>query len=115
MKIPVGTTAYIGPPAKPIPKQVSDAIGKALGQIPEIVEAHLPMVYVKGHIDPPAQVLVVVVEANNSSPQTKIKEVLRAVLPTNSHMEITESDLGDPRLPTIRATGTKLDLNRQLM
>jgi hypothetical protein len=115
MKIPAGATAYIGPPARPIPKQVSDAIGKALGEIPEIVEAHLPMVYIKGHIDPPAQVLVVVVEANSPSPEAKITEVLRAVLPTNSHMDITESDLGDPRLTAIRATGTKLDLSRQMM
>lgn len=79
MKIPGGTTAYIGPPAKPIPKQVSGAIGKALSEIPEIVEAHLPMVYIKGHVDPPAQVLVVVVEENKPSPHAKITEVLRAV------------------------------------
>lgn len=113
MKIPGGTTAYIGPPAKPIPKQVSGAIGKALSEIPEIVVAHLPMVYIKGHIDPPAQVLVVVVEENKPSPHAKITEVLRAVLPTDFHMDITESP-DDPRLPTIRASGTKLDLNRQM-
>jgi hypothetical protein len=35
MKIPGGTTVYIGPPAKPIPKQMSDAIGTALGRIAE--------------------------------------------------------------------------------
>jgi hypothetical protein len=81
MKIPVGTTAYIGPPANPIPKQISDAIGTALGKIPEILEAHLPMVYIKGQIDPPTHVLVVVLEENRPSPQAKITEVLRAVLP----------------------------------
>ena len=43
MKIPAGTTAYIGPPAKPIPKQISDGIGSGLGKFPEILEAHLPM------------------------------------------------------------------------
>ena len=64
MKIPAGTTYYIEPPAKLIPKQISDAIGTALGKIPEIVEAHLPMVYIKGQIEPPAQVLVVVLEEN---------------------------------------------------
>jgi len=44
MKNRPGTKIYIGPPAKPIPKQVSDAIGTALGGIAEIGEAHLPMV-----------------------------------------------------------------------
>lgn len=115
MKIAPGTKIYIGPPAKPIPKQVSDAIGMALSQIPEIVEAHLPMVYIEGQIDPPAQVLFVVHDQNVASPQSKIAEVVRAVLPTGSHMDITESHPGDPNLPTIRATGTQLQLNRKLM
>lgn len=114
MKIPAGTTAYIGPPANPIPKQISDAIGSALGKFLEILEAHLPMVYVQGYIDPPAQVLFVVLETNQPSVQPKIAEVLRAVLPTNFHMDITESDPADPKLPTIRATNTQLNLNRTL-
>jgi hypothetical protein len=113
MKIPAGTTCYIGPPARPIPKQTSDAIGTTLGKIPEIVEAHLPMVFIEGQIDPPAQVLVVVLEGNRSSSQARISEVLSGVLPTDSHMDVMESHPGDPNLPTIRATGTQLDLNRK--
>ena len=115
MKIPGGTAIYIGPPAKPIPKQVSDAIGLQLGKIAEIEEAHLPMVYIKGHIDPPAQVLVVVLDERAPSPQARIAETLGAVLPTDFHMDITELHPGDANLPTIRATGTKLNLNRTLM
>src|SRR5215467_7513996 len=84
MRIPGGTPVYIGPPAKPIPKQISDAIGTALGKIAEIEEAHLPMVYIKGHIDPPAQVLVVVLDEHSPSPQVRIAETLAGVLPTNS-------------------------------
>jgi|SRR5215471_4692849 len=115
MKIPGGTPVYIGPPAKPIPKEISDAIGTALGKISEIEEAHLPMVYIKGHIDPPAQVLVVVLDEYAPSPQAKIAETLGAALPIDFHMEITELHPGDKNLPTIRATGTKLNLNRKLM
>jgi hypothetical protein len=48
MKIPAGTTAHIGPPAEPIPKQLSDAIGSELGKIPQILEVHLPMIYING-------------------------------------------------------------------
>ena len=72
------------------------------------------MVYIEGLIDPPAQVLVVVVEENKPSPNAKITVALRAVLPPNFDIDITESRPADPRLPTIRATGTKLDLNRQM-
>src|SRR5215470_4627264 len=112
MKIPAGTTAYIGPPAKPISTQISEAMGAALSEIAEIEEAHLPMVYIKGHIDPPAQILVVVLDENAPSPQARITEALRAVLPKNSHMDIKELHPGDGSLPTIRATGTQLNLNR---
>jgi len=114
MKIPVGATAYIGPPAKPIPKEISGAIGAALGKIPEILEAHLPMVYIKGHIDPPAQVLVIVLEENSTSTDAKIVEVLSATLPSNSYLDFTESRPDDPNLATIRATRTQLNLNRKL-
>jgi len=114
MKIPAGATAYIGPPAKPIQKEISDAIGAALGKIPEILEVHLPMVYIEGHIDPPAQVLVIVLEENSTGTHAKIEEVLRATLPTNVYLDSTESRPDDPNLPTIRATGTQLNLNRKL-
>ncbi len=115
MKIPGGTPIYIGPPAKPISKPMSDAIGAALGKIVEIAEAHLPMVYVKGHIDPPAQVLVVVLDEHAHSPQGRVTETLRAVLPSDFRMDITELHPGDTNLPTIRATGTELNLNRKLI
>jgi hypothetical protein len=114
MKIPAGTAVCIGPPAKPIPRQISDAIGVALGKIAEILEAHLPMVYIKGLIDPPTQILFVVVEENRQSPKAKIREVVRQVLPTNSYLDIMELHSRDPQLPAIRAAGTQLNLNRKL-
>ena len=115
MKIPAGTAAYIGPPAHPVPKQISEAIAAALSKIVEINEAYLPMVYVKGYIDPPAQVLVVVLDENAPSLGTKIAEALRAALPLNLHLDITELHPNDPKLPTIRATGTQLHLDHRLM
>ena len=114
MKIPAGTTAYIGAPAEPIPKQISDAIGTELGNIPEILEAHLPLVYIKGLIDPPTQILFVVVEEDGPSLQGKIVEVLGRVLPTNFYIDVSELYARDPQLPAIRASGTQLNLNRKL-
>lgn len=108
-------TVYIGPPAKPMSKELSDAIGTAVGKIAEIGEAHLPMVYIKGYVDPPAQVLVVVLDEDPPDPQAKITQALRAVLPTNSYVDIIELHPSDTNLPTIRATGTQLNLNRKLI
>jgi len=96
MKIPAGTTAYIGAPAKPIRKEISEAIGSELGKIPEILEAHLPQVYIKEVIDPPAQVLFVVVAENTPSQQGKIVEGMKRVLPANFYLDITELHPSNP-------------------
>jgi len=114
MKIPAGTTAYIGAPANPIPKQISEPIGTELGKIPEILEAHLPQVYINGLVDPPTQILFVVVNENLPSPKGKILEVMRQVLPTNFYVDIGELHFSDPQLPAIRAARTQLNLNRKL-
>jgi hypothetical protein len=113
VKIPAGTTAYIGVPARPIAKQAADAIGMALGRAPEIAEAHLPMAYVKGQLDPPAQVLVVVLGKNRQK-SPGVSGMLRAALPGSFRMNVTEMRPDDSSLPTIRATGTQLNLNRKL-
>jgi len=72
------------------------------------------MVYIKGHVDPPAQVLVIVLEENSTSTHAKIMEVLRATLPTNFYLDSTASRPDDPSVPSIRAADTQLNLNRKL-
>jgi hypothetical protein len=114
MKLPAGTKVYIGPPAHPMAQEVSRAIGAALGRIPEIREGHLPMVYIEGKIDPPAQILVVVLEEGAASQQLKIKEIMRGLLPTGSYLDMLEWRPNNPTLPTVRRTDTALDLNRKL-
>ena len=95
-------------------REISDAIGSELGKISAILGVHLPQVYIKGLVDPPAQILFVVVDENATSPQGKIMEVMKQVLPANFYMDITELHPSDPQLPAIRASGTQLNLNRNL-
>jgi hypothetical protein len=114
MKVPAGTTAYIGPPAKPIEKGIREAIGTELGKIQEILEAHLPQVYIKGVIDPSAQVLFVVVQGNSPSPQVKIGDVMKRVLPPEVYIDVMELHPGSPELLSIRETRTQLNLRRKL-
>jgi len=94
--------------------ELSRAIGAAVGQMPEILEAHLPMVYIEKMVDPPAQVLVVVLREGATSRQTKIKEILRGILPTGSHLDVFEWRQDEPTLPTVRLAGTALDFGRKL-
>jgi hypothetical protein len=114
MKLPARTKLLIGPPAHPMARELSWVIGAALGDIPEICEAHLPMVYAKGLIDPPAQVLVVILEKGAVGQSPKIGEILRKTLPTGAHLDVLEWEPANPSLPTVRKTGCALDLNRKL-
>jgi hypothetical protein len=114
MKIPTGAKVYIGPPAHPMAQEVSSAIGKALRRIPEILEGHLPMVYIEGKIDPPAQVLVVVLGEGVPSQRPKIAEILRSILPTGFYLDVFEWRPSEPTLPTVRKTGCGLDLARKV-
>ena len=114
MKIPAGTTGYIGAPAKPLPKQLTETIGTELGKIPEILEVHLPQVYIEGLVDPPTQILFVIVDENRPSPQKEIMEVMKRILPVNFYLDITEMHPTNPQLPAIRASRTQLNLNRKL-
>ena len=113
MNLPASTKVYIGPPARPMAPEVSRAIGTALGRIPEICEGHLPMVYIEGKIDPPAQVLVVVLEEGATSQQAKIRNILGEVLPAGFHLDVLEWRQNEPTLPTVRRAGTAVHLSRR--
>jgi hypothetical protein len=112
MKNPSEPAMYIGPPAKPMPAEISRAIGAAIGKFHEIHEAHLPMVYAKGRIDPPAQVLVLVMEKQTPGLLPKVMQSIQPVIPAGSHLDAFEFPTTHPMLATIRSTGTQLDLRR---
>jgi hypothetical protein len=108
--IPAGATMYIGPPAKPMPKEIQQGIANALANVPEVLEAHLPQCYIQGYIDPSAQVLVLVLQAN-SSPGVivpRLQERLTAVLPTGTFLDIWPVPENHPMLENVRMAGCML-------
>jgi hypothetical protein len=110
MKLPAGTTLYIGPPANPLPRETQAKIAHAVSGIDGIAEAHLPQCYSKGLVDPSAQVLVLVLQqgarAENVMPQ--VQENLRTALSDEEFLDIFPLGPGHPMIPTIRMTNTKL-------
>jgi glycosyltransferase involved in cell wall biosynthesis len=114
MNLPAGTKAYIGAPVRPMDEMLSRSIGKALGRIPEVREAHLPQMYIKGEIDPPAQVLVVVIEESAPSQLPQIRETMHGILPTGSYLASFEWRSNEPTLPMVQRAGCALDLDRKL-
>lgn len=114
MKLPAGTKVYIGAPAHPLSPQLLQAIGAALGKLPEIREARLPQVYIPGEIHPSEQVLIIVVEDAAPSPAAKVNQALRAILPSNVDLLVMQWRPNNAMLPTVQSYGCALDLNRRL-
>ena len=96
-----------------MPEALSRAIGEALGSILTIREAYLPNLYIQNVIDPPAQVLVVVLEHDAPKELRRINEVLRGVVPDGFSLDIFLWWPNEPLLPTVRRVGA-LDLGQNL-
>jgi hypothetical protein len=112
MKIPAGTTLYIGPPANPMPAERQEQIRSAVIGIAGVVEAHLPQCFAKGLVDPSAQVLVLVLAEGvlDTDVVPKVEHRLLTALPQGSFVDILPLRDGAPFLNTIRATDCKLSL-----
>jgi hypothetical protein len=89
-----------------------EGIRSAVVGITDIVEAHLPQCFAKGFVDPPAQVLVLVLAANAqvSVVVPEVERRLSTVLPQGTFLDIFPLRYGAPSLKTIRAAGCMLNL-----
>jgi len=86
--------------------EIVAAIGRLVDGVPEVIEAHLPQVFVSGAMQAPAQVLVIV---------TVDKDVLRAldtvgaglehILPSGHSIDVWPLRPMDKMLPTVRGAG----------
>jgi len=110
LTIPGGTPILLGAPAKPIEKSLSDAIGEMISKITEIQEAYLPQCYAKGFVEPPAQILVIVLDsaADTQSILTAVGNGLSQILPQGVHLDVWPMDQGHGMLANIRNTKTNL-------
>lgn len=105
LTIPKDTSVFLGRPAKPMPQQLSDAIGEMVRGIVGIREAYLPQCYVKDIVEPPAQIMVLVLD--NADDQTVLDAVgqgLSRVLPQGVHLDVWPLSDGHSLLDTIRGT-----------
>jgi hypothetical protein len=110
MKLPAGTSVYVGAPAKPLDPEISEGIGIALRRIPGICEAHLPQMYIKDVVDPPEQVLIVVSEDRVATMLTGMGEALSRALPDGLSLTVFELSQDDPTLTAVRNAGCELTL-----
>lgn len=112
LMMPKGTEVFLGRPAKPMPQELSDAIGEMVQGIEGIREAYLPQCYVKAEVDPPAQILVLLLD--DPADQRILDAVgqgLARILPQGVHLDVWPLDDGHSLLSTIRGTRMHIHCN----
>ena len=90
MSIPGGSQIFLGAPADPMDVNLSAAIAREVEAIDSVSEAHLPQAYVEGVIDPPTQIVVVVVEREEQLDRTVAEtgRAINSILPAGRHLDV---------------------------
>lgn len=103
-QIPAGTTIRFGAPARPLAEDIRNGIKSGLSSIAGVSEAHLPLCQVMGSMPEPAQVLVVVFKNRSTlePAMPSLLQLVRNVIPQDSHLDIWPLVENDPLLDTIR-------------
>ena len=93
-----------------MPQALSDAIGSMVRSITGIREAYLPQCFVKSVVEPPAQVLVVVLDdgADREKILDAVGRGLTRVLPEGQHLDVLPMTSSDGLLSTVRGTRTHI-------
>ena len=106
LNIPAGAAVFLGRPAKPMAQELSDSIAQMVRGIAGIREAYLPQCFVKTIVEPPAQVLVLVldVSADQSRLLDSVGQGLASILPQGMHLDVWPMSDRDSLLNNVRET-----------
>ena len=106
LSISAGTAVILGRPAQPMAQALSDSIAQMVRGIAEIREAYLPHCFVKGLVEPPTQILVLVFDtaADQQRVLDAVGEGLTRVLPSGMHLDVWPMSDRDSLLGTVRGT-----------
>jgi hypothetical protein len=110
LRIAAGSKVLLGAPASPLPNNVTAAIREVVSQLPGVLEAHLPQCFVAGVIDPPAQVLVIVVKSNASKALALelLSVRLPRILPEGLYLDVWPLELGHLSLTSVRKANCRI-------
>ncbi len=103
-RIPAGSTVYAGKPANPLSQNIEQEISRCISATEGIVEAHLPMCYIREIMPKPALVLVIVVDpaVELDSLMAKVGQVVRHALPEGTSLDIWPLEPQNPVLTLVR-------------
>lgn len=107
VKWPSGTRFLVGTPGRAPDSAIARAIARAAWRIQGVIEVHVPEVWVKGLLDPPEPVIVVIIkpEVSLESVADQLNDVLAGQVPPLGVIIATsdEAVVGD-----VRAAGCSL-------
>ena len=108
--IRAGSQVFVGAPAHPMPAEHVHRLSALLSELAAVEEAHLPQCYIPGQIDPPAQVLMVVLTASAdvASTMETITARLNGILPEGAHLDVLPLSRQHQLLPSVRKAGCVL-------
>jgi hypothetical protein len=91
-------------PARPMPREISDALGKMIANHPDVLEAHLPFCLIQNVMQQPAQVLVVVFKSstNLESVSQCISARLLDILPFDTDLLVLPLEYSNPVCSSVR-------------
>jgi hypothetical protein len=94
--------------------EIVAAIGRLVDGTPEVIEAHLPQVFVRDAMQDPAQVLVIVtVDGNVQRALDKVGAGLGRILPSGRSLDVWPMSPTDKLLPMVRGAGCRVGQGRQ--
>jgi len=92
-----------------MPEERSSAVAHVVAATPNVEEAYLPQCYAAGFVDPPAQVLVIVLArgVEPASVMPSLGAAISRIFPPDEYLDILPS-LDHGTLQTVRQTGTQI-------
>jgi hypothetical protein len=105
-----GTKMHIGSPTIPMSPELSVAIAGMLEEMPGVLEAHLPQCYAPGVIDPPAQVLMIVLSRSGQEVMfaSEVRRRLLSILPKGVPLEFMFLHRSSPELESVRRANCRI-------
>jgi hypothetical protein len=115
LTIPVGSKVFLGAPAKPMPRERSDAIAELVASIKGVTEAHLPQCFAIGAMTGPAQVLAIVIDprANEGEILSSIANGLSRILPSGEHLDVWPLRSGSAMHRDVQGTRCSIHLTER--
>ena len=109
IRVSAGSQVFMGAPAKPMEPEILAAISSLVADTSEIIEAHLPQVFVSDAMEAPGQVLVIVTgDRDVERVLAKVGAGLARILPSGRSLDVWPLSPTDKLLPMVRGTGCRV-------